>query len=75
VSHGSGEICSVTGGLEPITGDNQFPRSPGCALSALRLGKVENGYGIIENPWRSSSSRASSSSYVGSFCVRFKVQT
>jgi hypothetical protein len=26
-------------------------------------------------PWRSSSSRASSSSYVGSFCARFKVQT
>jgi hypothetical protein len=42
-------LCSVTGGLEPVTGCNQFPRSPGRALSALRVGKVENGYGIMEN--------------------------
>jgi hypothetical protein len=42
-------LCSVTGGLEPVTGDYQFSRSPGCALSALRLGKVEIDYGIMEN--------------------------
>jgi hypothetical protein len=42
-------FSSVTGGLEQVTGYNQFSRSPGRALSALLLGKVENGYGIMEN--------------------------